>query len=368
MNLELNKINVLPVRTWSWLGVNDTSIQEAIPDIKPYTKNPVKSDGALLNNIALKSDDSDRDLFSSVNTGIGEEAVDFTKEYSNCGMSVRVPAGMNIKEPVYLEYNLDEDNPAAVELNHIIAEDNSEITVVITYRSEEKCPAFHSGLSYLYTGKNAVINLIQIQLMNEKSIHLNNIGAKLSEGSKVNLVQGELGGFKTINGLRADLTGNNSIIDINTIYFGDGSRSLDFNYVVNHYGRQTHSNMNLNGALMDKSSKVFRGTLDFKKGAEGAVGAEGEYILLFNSGIKDVSAPLILCGEDDVEGKHAANSGKIDEDKLFYMMSRGLDELSAKKMMVEAWFQPAISRIPYSSLQTEIADYVKERLSHVKSI
>ncbi len=380
MKLELNNLNKLPVRTWSWLGVNDISIQDNIPDIKEYTKNPVRSKAELLEGISFKNSMGETDLFSSldlfpfldtfssIDTGVGAEAVQFSKVHRNCGFSIRVPAGRKVEEPVYLEYELDEENSTVVDLNHIIAEENSEVTVVTVYRGEEDGPVFHDGLTYLYAGENAVINLIQIQLLNERAVHFNNIGAKLSEGGKINFVQGELGGCKVINGLHADLTGDYSNIDINTIYFGDKNRSLDFNYVVNHIGRLTRSELILNGALLDESSKKFRGTLDFKKGASGAAGHETEYTLLFSPRIKNVSAPLILCGEENVEGKHAANSGKIDENQLFYMMSRGLDELSAKKLIIEAWFEPVIGKIPYTSVQEGIKDYVKERLSHVKSI
>jgi Fe-S cluster assembly protein SufD len=368
MNLVLNNLNKLPVRTWSWLKVNDTSLQDDIPDIVPYTKDPVKSKVELLDNIIMKDDINELGLFSTLPTGVGDEAASFVKEFRNSGIAIRVPRGVSIKEPVYLKYELDEENSTVVDLNHIIAEDDSEITVVIVYRSGEECIGFHGGLTYLVAGKNAVINFIQIQLLNEKVIHINNIGAKVSEGGKVNLVQGELGGLKVINGLHANLSGNNSGLDINTIFFGDKSRSIDFNYVVNQFGRSSKSEMVLNGALLDESQKVFRGTLDFKKGAAGAVGHEREHTLLFSPRIKNVSAPLILCGEDDVEGKHAANSGKIDENQLFDMMSRGLDELTAKKLIIEAWFEPVIDKIPYPVLQLEIIDYVKERLSHVKYI
>jgi Fe-S cluster assembly scaffold protein SufB len=223
---------------------------------------------------------------------------------------------------------------------------------------------FHSGLTYLYAGKNAEINFVQVQLLNDQAIHLNNIGTRLAEGGKINLIQAELGSLKAVNGIEADLKGDNSKFGINTIFFGDKNRSSDFNYIVNHIGRQTKSEMDLNGALSEESRKVFRGTIDFKKGAAGAVGHEKEYTLLLSPRIKNVSAPLILCGEENVEGKHAANSGKIDETKLFYMMSRGLDELTAKKLILEAWFEPVIGRIPVASLKEEIAEFVKERLNH----
>lgn len=363
MNIELENINKLPVRTWSWLGVNDTSLQENIPDIKPYQKNPIKSDIAFLNTITAESSEHIKQM-ELPDTGSGKEAAEFVKANQNAGISIKIPAGMKIKEPVYLEYTLDENNSTVVDFNWITAEEDSEVTVVMVYRSIGQETAFHGGLTYMNAGENAVINLFQIQILNDRAVHLNNIGANFSPESKINIVQAELGGNRVVNGINGNLDGYNSRLDINTIFFGDKKQTLDFNYKVNHMGKKSKCEMEVNGALQDESSKIFRGTIDFKKGAAGAVGHEKEYTLLFGQGIKNVSAPLILCGEDEVEGKHAANSGKIDENKLFYMMSRGLDEQTAKKLILEAWFMPVISKIPYDFLQSGISDYMKERLNY----
>ncbi len=387
MNLNIEHVNNLPVRTWSWLGVNDTSIQGVIPDILPYQKNPVIAGSSFITPSAGNKDLKIREVLSSahsvsVKTGMGANAADFITKNRNDGISVMVPSGVRIEEPILIQYDLDIDNPTVLDLNEIIVEADSEVTVVINYRSYEnhsasqenhsafleKCPVFHGGLTYLYAGKNAIIHLIQIQLLNEEAIHLNDIGAIVDTDGKIDIVQAELGAGKAINGCWADLIGDNSEINVNTIYFGDKKRSIDINYVVNHIGKRSHSQMNINGALLDESSKIFRGTIDFKKGAIGAVGHEEEYNLLFSPKIKNITAPLILCGEESVEGKHAANSGKIDENKLFYMMSRGLDELSAKILMIEARFQPVIEKIPFADLQNQIIKHVKERLNHVESI
>lgn len=409
MNLNLEHVNNLPVRTWSWLGVNDTSIQGVIPDILPYQKNPIISGSSFMNpsvgNKGLKirevlssahSVNYDDILTATVKTGMGANAADFITKNRNGGISLMVPSGVRIEEPILIQYDLDINNPTVIDLNEIIVEADSEVTVVINYSSpenypvsqenhsaskenhsasqenhsasQEKSPVFHGGLTYLYAGKNAIIHLIQIQLLNEEAIHLNDIGAIVDTDGKIDIVQAELGAGKAINGCWADLIGDNSEINVNTIYFGDKKRSIDINYVVNHIGKRSHSEMNINGALLDESSKIFRGTIDFNKGAIGAVGHEAEYNLLFSPKIKNITAPLILCGEESVEGKHAANSGKIDENKLFYMMSRGLDELSAKILMIEARFQPVIEKIPFADLQNQIIKHVKERLNHVESI
>ncbi|WMJ88778.1 SufD family Fe-S cluster assembly protein [Anaerocolumna sp. MB42-C2] len=364
MNLQLNNMNKLPVRTWSWLGINEVSLKENIPEITAYNKEPFKSGKTLPDSLILTDNLNSETLIASINTGMGEDAIKFVKEYKNSGISLRIPEGTKVKEPIYLDYRLEKDNSTVVDLNHIIAEENSEITVVLSYRSEEDETMFHSGVTYLYAGKNAVINLIQVQLLGDKANHLNNVCAKL-DGGTIHYNQSELGSFKSISSVYADLSGDNSNMDISTIFFGDFNRSLDFNYVVNHIGKMTQSKITMNGALLDHSSKVFKGTLDFKKGASGSIGQERENTLLFSPKIRNISAPLILCAEENVEGKHAANSGKIDENKLFYMMSRGLDEISAKKLMIEAWFDPVISEIPFSFLRSDITEYVKRRLSHV---
>ena len=80
---------------------------------------------------------------------------------------------------------------------------------------------------------------------------------------------------------------------------------------------------------MGKSKKYFRGTIDFLRGGKKAVGNESDVCLLLNKGVHSISVPLLLCKEDDVVGNHASSSGQIDQDMLFYLMSRGFNEAGA---------------------------------------
>lgn len=108
--------------------------------------------------------------------------------------------------------------------------------------------------------------------------------------------------------------------------------------------------------------KIFKGTLDFKKGASRSKGIEEEYAILLDKTVKADAIPLLLCEEDDVEGQHAASAGQIDSDKLFYLMSRGLDEKEAKKLIVEASFTPIIDKIPMEYLKEEITKEIHRRI------
>ena len=145
-------------------------------------------------------------------------------------------------------------------------------------------------------------------------------------------------------GCRVTLSGKESKVEKSIGYFLDGNDKLDMNYVVDHIAPRTECDIDAQGVLEGTSEKVFRGTIDFKNGCAGAVGGEIESVLMRSDDVVCQSIPVILCSEEDVAGNHGASIGKLDEDLLFYMSSRGLKEediydtvsythlISAKKM------------------------------------
>ena len=174
----------------------------------------------------------------------------------------------------------------------------------------------------------------------------------------------EAGARHTATELHVDLVGDDSKADIWGLYFGDGESVIDLNYVIRQGGRRTDANMQVRGALLGKSEKIFRGTLDFLEGSKGSVGREDEEVVLLSPNVRNRSVPIMLSHEDDVDGHHAVSVGKMDEDKLFYLMSRGLDLAEAQRLVVEASFNPVLDRIPDEELKAEIDTYLQRRLSN----
>lgn len=104
--------------------------------------------------------------------------------------------------------------------------------------------------------------------------------------------------------------------------------------------------------------------MDFKTGASKSVGAEDEYCMLLSKEARDKAMPVLLCAEDDVSGEHAASSGRIDENKLFYLMSRGLSYDEAKIVIVRAAFNPIIDSIGDNDVIEEILQEVDRGLKN----
>ena len=176
----------------------------------------------------------------------------------------------------------------------------------------------------------------------------------------------EAGGSEAASKLLVELKGDGSKADVSSLYFADGKRRVDLNYIIRQEGRHTDATMMVHGAMTGESEKVFRGTLDFIKGSEGSVGREREEVMLLSPKVRNRSVPLMLSGEADVDGHHAVSIGKMDEQKLFYLMSRGLDLEEAKKLVVEAAIAPVLARIPDRELADEIRNEIEGRIADDK--
>lgn len=171
-----------------------------------------------------------------------------------------------------------------------------------------------------------------------------------------------LGGRKNLSSIEIELVGDDSSAEINALYFASDHEKYDMNFVIRQMGKRTTSSMNVYGALGGSADKIFRGTLDFVKGCCGSVGNEKEEIILLSEGVRNRTVPLMLSGEDDVDGHHAASIGRMDEERLFYLMSRGLDEEEAKRLVLEATFAPVVNLIDNEELKSEIQAAINRKV------
>ena len=117
-------------------------------------------------------------------------------------------------------------------------------------------------------------------------------------------------------------------------------------------------------ALKDAAKKIFRGTIDFKKGAAGAVGNEKEDVLLLDDDVVNQTIPLILCAEEDVEGNHGATIGKLDDDMVFYLESRGMELPKIYKMMAKARIDAVLRLVPDEKTKADVASYLESEATN----
>ena len=120
--------------------------------------------------------------------------------------------------------------------------------------------------------------------------------------------------------------------------------------------------MRVEGAINDNTKKVFRGTIDFIEGCKNSIGDENENCVLLSDNVISRSLPQMLCHEEDVVGSHGVSSGKVDEDKLFYIMTHGYSRKEAEKLIVMANFSKILSNISDNNIRDEITNIVEDKI------
>ncbi len=189
---------------------------------------------------------------------------------------------------------------------------------------------------------NSKVKLVQI--FDVQGSAVSNVTAEVGENAGFELVQLYLGG-DIVSGILTDLKGRKAQFSADIGYILDEDDSLDINLNADHHGRKTLSEINARGVLKGTAKKVFKGTIDFKKGAVGAVGSEKEEVLLMSDTAVNKTVPLILCAEEDVEGSHGASIGRLDERQVFYMQSRGISEEKIYDIAAQAKLRQILDRI-----------------------
>lgn len=345
--------------------------QTPIRTVKNYKINNIEIDGLELPKNVQEFDrlsiSGDVQNFEISNTAKKEPlAYGNGKELENWGYA---NANKNIKIKSYnkgnlnINFNFDEDNLNLVDNIEIYATSKSDTTIVIKYNSIEDIQCFHNGIVKVNAEKFAKINLIIVNLLNNQTKNFLSIQNELQENSEVTYTMIDLGGKTNITNWYSNVKGENSKACINAVYLGTGEQIFDLNYISELYGEKTKTNIEVQGALNDEAKKNFKGTIDFKKGCKKAIGDENEFCMLLSEKAKSKALPILLCTEEDIEGNHSTACGKVDNQELFYIMSRGLSYNDAMKLIVKAKFNKIIETIKDENLIEEITIEIEKKLS-----
>lgn len=295
------------------------------------------------------------------NNGLGEEFLKLSEISSNTGFIIDIDSNCS-QGKSEIDFFIDKENPTIVSHNLIICKENSSLELTINYDDNDEIKGFHNGFTKIYVEKGAKLNIYKIQSYSKNITHFDSNIIFAEENAEINIIDIQLG--SRLKGINYDvqLKGDNSICNIKSIYVGTEEDKMDFSYNIKYFGKRTNGFIESKGALTDSAWKVFRSTIDFVKGSKKAKGGESEYVTLLSKDVKSHAIPALFCTEDDVIGEHAASAGQIDQNKMFYLMSRGLDQNTAKILVVESSFEPILELLPDKEVKEKVLDYVKSAL------
>lgn len=318
-------INPLSAPTWNKLRMND--VQISLPG--------EIAAGRCRADVPAEVTAFDADFPAEITTGCGKDIDDLFRTAPTAGFGT----GADASVPVKLEYS-DFDTAYS---EYFEAEDGARMNVIQTFRLHETGTVFDRAAFRL--GKGAKVTLTQIFRGIPSARTVAAVGAELAQDADFRLIQVFLSGCN-YSGVEAALNGRRASFGADTAYNVGKREKLDINYNVIHIGKNTSCDIDVAGTLREDADKIFRGTIDFRRGSAGSVGTEMEDVMLLSDDIINKTIPVILCKEEDVEGNHGATIGEVPEETLFYLMSRGLQKDEIFAMLSAARLERVIRLIP----------------------
>ena len=380
MTYENIKVNSVPAITWNWLKSNNDLI--SINSVKAdftETRATVKD---LPQGVTISSEKAPQNI-PEIPTGVFNRSNPKQKDNRNPDGTINekreyalqssenhpianlineiLPDGQYItisgklEKPLILNFDFDK---AAVSKHLIHAKADCEATVIFIYHGNADTILLQSKI---YAEENAKLHIIKVQLLGDSSLQLDDTGITAQANSDIKFTLVELGGHHVDSGLNVNLLGYQSAFHANTAYICTQNQYLDMNHIVYHTGKKTVCDMQVHGTIKDQATKVYRGTLDFQKGCSGSQGNEFEETLILSPEARNKSFPIILCGEDDIQGEHGSTIGRISSDLLFYMQTRGISRKAAEEMMARAKVQAVMDLIPDEETKNLITEYLDKK-------
>mgnify|MGYP005833620805 FL=1 len=278
------------------------------------------------------------------------------------GVFLYVPRGKAVELPVHSIFYTTQ--PGAT-LGHILVvlEEGAQID----YLHENLSPdldahASFVGATELIVGPGANLRFVNLQDWGHSVFEFSHQRARVDANGQLDWVTGQMGGRLVKAFMEIDLDGAGSWGRMSGLYFPDDQQFMDLDTQQNHNAPHTTSDLLFKGVLKDQARSVWQGMIKALPGAQKTDGFQANRNMLLSQDARADSIPGLEIQADDVRCTHAAAVGQIEEEVLFYLMSRGIPRHEAQKLVVDGFFVPVLDRIPFENVRDRMMAYVERKL------
>jgi len=264
------------------------------------------------------------------------------------------------ESPIIFNYYFDNQDNLIEEIN-IEVLDNVNANIIFHYEALNKEQHYHYLKQSIKLNKDASLNFSTINMLNNDATSIMKINTDVFNNSNLTYNLIDIGGNNKISSCYGN-TYNNANNNLNVIYLGSNEDLIDTNYYYINQEPLAKCDINVQGILLDRAKKTFRGTIKFVSGAKGSVGNELENCMMLSPDASSISVPLLLCDEEDVIGGHSASSGEINKDQLFYLMSKGLTKKEATDLIIMSKINPILNNINNEKIVNDIMQVITSML------
>ncbi len=335
LNLELSDISALPknvlVKTFE-AAFSDENLAEIIKS------NLAKSIGYDFNG------------FTALNTAFIDE-----------GVLLFTPKDTKIETPIHLLY-VSTGSKASFPRILIVCESFSEASVIESYARTNEAKYLTDSVVEIALADEAKLKHFRVQRESHEAFHIGTTAAQISRGTIYDTTSINLGGAISRHDINVKFNAEGGECFVDGLYMLGGAQHHDTHSVIDHKLPRCLSHQTYKGVLNDQSRGVFNGKVFVRENASGTDAQQSNKNLLLSDDARVDTKPQLEIFNDDVKCAHGATVGQLEEEELFYLLSRGLSEKLARNLLTYGFAEEIINKIEIRSIKTELDEAVLNRL------
>jgi Fe-S cluster assembly protein SufD len=301
--------------------------------------------------------------YCSYSGGSSDGLVSLNTAFAQDGIFIYVPAGVRVEKPIQVvNIMISETNLMAQHRNLFIAEEGAEARIVVCDHTLSAHRFLTNSVTEIFTGTGARINLTRIQNEhNGASQVTHTFGYQEARSSLSSSIISLHGGFIR-NNVFIKLNGEYAENHTGGLYLSDKGQYIDNFVHIDHASPNCFSNQLFKGVLDDFATGSFNGRILVRQDAQKTNAYQSNNNILLTDDAKMHSRPQLEIYADDVKCSHGSTMGRLDEDALFYLRSRGIEYREARLLLMFAFAHEVIQGIKIGALQERIDHLVEKRL------
>jgi Fe-S cluster assembly protein SufD len=278
------------------------------------------------------------------------------------GVFVYVPRNVAVELPLHVVmYN----TTAGATLGHVlvVVENGAQATVLVDYQSAAgETQSSYIGATELLLGDNANLKYVGLQDWNRQTFEFSHQRARVGRDSNLDWIMGTMGGALVKAFVEVELDGQGAYGRVSGMFFADTTQLFDHDTQQNHNAPLTTSDLLFKGAAKDEARTVWQGMIKSLPKMQKIDGFQASRNLLLSQDARMDGIPGLEIEADDVRCTHAATFGTLEEQSVFYLMSRGIDRPDAELMVTEGFFDELLARIPFERVRARLRASLDEKI------
>jgi Fe-S cluster assembly protein SufD len=279
------------------------------------------------------------------------------------GVFLYVPRGLRIEQPIRVVRWITEAGSAAFPRTLLVADEGSHVGFVETLGSPDFTqPTFSCAGVEIVAANTADLQYVSIQQFGNNVRHITTQRTVAGRDANLDTLVVNLGASVARLDLNASLEGAGARSDMLGLYFAEGHQHFDHNTRQDHKVAHASSDLLYKGALYDRSRAIFRGLIKVFPKAQRTDAYQTNRNLLLSNRAEATSLPNLEIEADDVRCSHAATVGHLDQEELFYIMSRGVPREIAERLVVFGFLGEVFERMPMPAVVEELRAAIEAKI------